>query len=496
MARPRTADSRFDWRGGVNTTFTEDVLDPTELRRAKNGRLSTYGGVTKRLGSKRIHTAVLGLPSLIQGLHGKYDSPTGRRIVAIANGDFYHKLASASDATDFTFLDWNQAVATRARMVSYRRGANIFLGIAVGSGNLFEFDGAALPVNIATAPAGCLDLIVYKGRIFVTNGTKTLAWAKRLTASGAGLDFSVGAGGGFADVETFDSEPLIGLAKSGGSMLLFKEDSTARYTGVNPDDIRIDTDTEGVSADKGAISRLSIIQLPEAVAFLSAEGPYMATESGVEELGLKIEKEIDQLDKSVWGDAAMAYHKGRRALWLTLPGAGAGQNDRLWEMPLRTRSWSGPWPIARSVLAPFERQDGTDTVISGGYDGRVRREDEGPDAKDDRLQDGTGGANVELEVDLPELFFNDPSRVTSLAGKKQSIQADLGAAGSLDILWSSELGSGQAAAIASLGAGVKSYPYLIDAKGKRLRVTARESTAEVVTLHGSLLEGTKGLSRQ
>lgn len=492
MARPRAGDARFDWRGGVNTTFTEDVLDPTELRRAKNGRLSLYGGITKRLGSKRIHTAALGAPSVILGLHGMFDSATGRRIVALANGHLFHKLASAGDAVDFTDLNAGLSAVIRARMVQYRRGAQMFLYIATGTGNLFEFDGAALPANIPTAPVGCLDVLVYKSRVFVTNGTKQLAWSKLLQ----GNDFSLASGGGTAEVETFDAEPLIGLGKVGGSILLFKEDTTARYTGVNPADVRIDTDTEGVSAHKGAISRMSICQLPEAVAFLSAEGPEIATVQGVESLGLKIEKEIDQLDKSVWGDAGMIYHKGRRALWLTIPGAAAGQNDRLWEMSERGgKSWSGPWPIARSVLARFERQDGTETVISGGYDGRVRREDEGPDAKDDRLQDGTGGANVQLEVDLPELLFGDPSREHSLAGKKQSLQADLGAAGSLDVLWSSERGSGTIT-IPTAGAGAKSYPYLIDARGKRIRLTYRESTAEVVTLQGGLLDASTGASRK
>lgn len=491
MARPRAADTRFDWRGGVNTTFTEDVLDPTELRRAKNGRLTVYGGITKRLGSTRMQTAALGLPSFIQGLHGKYDSATGRRIVAIANGFLYHKLASAGLAVNFTALAAGMGVATRARMVQYRRGAQMFLYIACGNLHLYEFDGAALPVDIPTAPVNCLDVCVYKSRVFVTNGTKVLAWSKRLQ----GNDFSLASGGGTAEVETFDAEPLIGLGKAGGSLLLFKEDSTARYTGVNPDDIRIDTDTEGVSADKGAISRMSIVQLPEAVAFLSAEGPYIATPSGVEELGLKIEKEIDELDKALWGNAGMAYHKGRRELWLSLPGAGAGQNDRLWVMNLRTKSWSGPWPMASSVLTPFERQDGTDTVIRGGYDGFVRLEDEGPDAKDDRLADGSGGSNVSLEVDLPELLFNDPSREKSLAGKKQSLQADLAAAGSLEVLWSSERGSGQTT-IDSAGAGVKSYPYLLDARGKRIRVTYREQTAEVVTLQGGLLDASVGASRR
>lgn len=489
MARPRGGDARYDFRGGLNTTFTEDVLDPTELRRIKNGRLATYGGITKRLGSTRAHATVIEAGAKIIGLHGAFDSIGGRKMVALSNAHIFWKLIASAD---YTKIVWNNGqVNTRARMVQYRRGAQMFMYIATGGANLYEWDGAAVPTNIASAPAGCLDVVVYKGRLFVTNGTKTLAWSQRL----AGNVFTVPSGG-IADVETFDAEPLIGLGKAGGSLLLFKEDSTARYTGASPDDIRIDTDTEGVSADKGAISRMSIVQLPEAVAFMSAEGPYIATASGVEELGLKLEKEIDGLDKALWDNILMAYHKGRHELWLDVPTIGGSGNNNRYVMNLRTKSWTGPWPVAACTTCRFERADGTDTILRGGFDGWVRREDEGPDAKDDRNSDGTGGSNVSLEVDLPELFFNDPSRVHSLAGKKQSVQADLGAAGSLDVLWSSEMGSGQAAAIVSAGAGMKSYPYLIDAKGKRIRVTFREQTAEVVTLAGSLLDVTQGRSRR
>lgn len=489
MARARGGDARYDFRGGLNTTFTEDVLDTTELRRIKNGRLASYGGITKRLGSKRAHATQLEAGAKIIGVHGAFDSAGGRKLVALSNAHIFWKLLGSAD---FTKIVWNNGVVnTRARMVQYRRGAQMFLYIATGGANLYEWDGAAVPVNIGSAPAGCLDVIVYKSRVFVTNGTKTLAWSRRLF----GNDFAV-PNGGIADVETYDAEPLIGLGKVGGAMLLFKENSVARYTGVNPDDIRIDTDTEGVSADKGAISRLSIVQLPEAVAFCSAEGPYIATNSGVEELGLKIEKEIDALDKALWVDIVMAYHKGRRELWLAVPTLGGSGNNNLYVLNLRTKSWSGPWPIPACVMARFSRLDGTDTIVRGGFDGWVRIEDEGPDAKDDRNSDGTGGANVSLEVDLPELFFGDPSRVHSLAGKKQSVQADLGAAGSLDILWSSEMGAGVAPAIASAGAGMKSYPYLLDARGKRIRVTLREQTSEVVTLAGSLLDASSGRSRR
>ena len=69
-------DVRFDWRKGVSTSYSEDVLDRSELLTATNARLSTYGAIEKRAGSQRIHTDQIESGTKILGMI-QWDDPGG-----------------------------------------------------------------------------------------------------------------------------------------------------------------------------------------------------------------------------------------------------------------------------------------------------------------------------------------------------------------------------------------------------------------------------------
>lgn len=492
--RRRVQNARFDWRGGVNVTFSPDALDASEVQRAQNVRLGVYGALTKRGGSRRRHTTALHGGAPVAGLYGAYDSPVGRQIVCTTGqggaGRLYHKAVAAAAVDDFTEVATLALPDARARFQPFRVGADIHLFFA--QAGLYEWDGAVLAA-VATAPAGVVDCAAYKSRLYVCAG-KRLYWSERVVPN----NFTVSeTEGGFADVETYDTEDLVALAQCGGSLLLFKEDSIARYRGVAIDEIRIDTETEGVSGDLGCIARGTCVQIPEAVFFLSAEGACIATEAGIQPVGLKIEREIDQLDKALWGLSWAQYDKARRELWLVTPAAGAGQNSRGWCWNLRTKSWSGPWPIAGSVLSRYEHTDGTEHVLRGGYDGWIREEDVSP-ALDDQLADGSAGTPVELDVELPPEFFGDPGAEKSLQ-QTLYLQADLGATydpglgtgGSLTVAWASERGAGNVV-VRSLGPGVRSYPIRLRARGRRITLTLTEATREVTSIHGLLMDAALG----
>jgi hypothetical protein len=472
--RQRQAEVRFDWRGGVQLTLGEDLLTRQEAIRLQNARTDT-GAVVKRLGSRRVHTAALAGP--VVGLHGGYDAPTGRQVVAIAGGTLYAKAITASS---FTAVASGFATETRARMVTYRRGGNLYLYIA--QNGFFEYNGTIV-VPVSSAPPGVLDCEVYRGRMFVTNGTKTLYWSTLLDAT----KFSPADGGGFEDIETFDAEPLIALATVGGSLLLFKEDSIARFTGVDPTDIRVEKQTEGVAPDTGCVARGTVVQLPGAVFFLANEGPYLATESSVQPIGRQIEAVIAETDRAALADAWAVYHKGRQEVWLALPHNSATLNE-IWVWSLRTQTWAGPWTLPATVLDRMERQNGEETVIRGGLDGWVREEDYAP-ALDDRALDGTGGQPVSIVVEVP-LLFGDPSHEHSLVGR-QSFQLDLGTAGVANVSWTSERGSG-GTSIASLGSGLRSYSARLGARGHRIRLSISESSAEVTQIAGVILRAAVG----
>ncbi|MGE0347330.1 MAG: hypothetical protein AB7N73_14530 [Gemmatimonadales bacterium] len=465
MARPMVRDIRFDFRGGLNTTFAEDLLDARELRRAENVRLTTYGALTTRPGSRRIHDTALEGGAPILGL-AQWDSPGGKQVVAVAGGKLHHKLEAA---TDFATVASPALSTTKPTIIlPYRSGASIVLYLA--SEGLFKWDGTTLAA-VADAPAGVEFIELYKQRGFVHAGTKTLYFSKVQN-----LDTWSIPDGGFEDVETFDTEPLEALAGIGSSLLLCKADTIARFTGVDKTLIRIDTQTEGVAPNLGVVGRRAVTRLDDLLLVITDRGPYLANEAAVQEIGQKVEATFDAIPGADRPNILAAFHRAAREAWIIGPGG-----PLVWAQ--RPQAWTGPWPLPFTVrsVAPYERPDGIDTLLAGGTDGFVRELDTG--TRDDRLRAGTGGVAIPTRITLPPLLFGVPDEVKTL--RQVDVQAEIPAGGTLTVGWSSELGSGEET-LAGKGPGVRSYRARFGARGRRLTLTLREENGVPITVTGIL----------
>ena len=55
----RARDAWFDWRGGVNASYSPDALDKSEVVSAQNARMTTFGALTKRAGTQRTYSVYL-----------------------------------------------------------------------------------------------------------------------------------------------------------------------------------------------------------------------------------------------------------------------------------------------------------------------------------------------------------------------------------------------------------------------------------------------------
>jgi hypothetical protein len=482
MARPVTVDNRFDLRGGVNTQMTDDLLDTTEIRRSLNARQYVLGGYQKRKGTKRLHTAAIGAGGLVTGV--SLWRPSARQLVALANGDLYYKTLAAANFTEVAGS--TLSAANFARFAPWRDGASIVLLFA--DGKLNAWTGSVLEEDIADAP-DAIDVAIYKGRVFAIDGTKRLfVSALRNYEGWAELD-----GGLFQDIETYDAEGLVAIAKAGSSLLMAKGNSIARYSGVSTDEIRIETETEGVSPIVGCVARRTFIEL-DGVNFTVADtGPYFVTEGGVEEIGLKVADQFDFANKELWANAVAVYHRGRKEVQLSLPAAGDTGNEETWYLNLRTMGWDGPqrylFPV--SSAARLERADGSESVVVGGDDGFVRDvDDTGAVHDDDMTSAGADGEPIEMALEYPPLIGGSPGQVKAMR-KRQVVRADLGASGVLQYEWASEMGSGEVT-MASKGAGVKAYPCKLEAKGTAIVRTLREATSnpcEIVGVQAALTYG-------
>jgi len=482
MARPRLVDSRYDFRDGVNSSYSEDLLSHSELRRGQNAR-SFLGDIEKRWGSQRIHVNTIGGGALVKGVF-QWESPAGQEIVAICNAKFYHKLLADADFTEVIPGAGTPLTTTDAATFAvYRTGATNKLLIA---DKMFRtWDGTTLVMSIAGAPDADRT-VIYKLRACGINGTKTLFLSK----IGNPLLWDVTSGGISVDIETYDSTQLLGIIVIGSSLLIFKANNIARFTGVDASNIRVDVETEGISPDTGLAAVNTLVSIEEAAFFVSDRGPQLANESGIKEIGLKVSKEFDFANNAWISGAFAVHHRGRREVWLSLPPTGQAQNTRTWIYNYRTEAWSGPFifPFNAAATARYERADGSESVFIGGYDGRIRDADvKTYGAKDDVLKDGTGGTSVTMDVELPALLGGAPDTIKSLRDKNK-IEADLGAAGSLVPYWTSELNpAGSSVAVPTKGAGVHNYAYkFANAKGARIVHGLRESTSEITRILGVL----------
>ena len=482
MARAREA--RFDWRGGVNSTYSPDVVDATEVVSAQNARLTTFGALSKRGGTQRVHDTVLNTSTKVLG-GCQWDNPSqSSELVAICNADLFYKTLAA---TDWTKVDGSLNTTNRVIFAPYRVGGTNRLYIADG-GLLNKWTATSLTENISGSPSAKF-IAVYKERMFASDGTHVIYWSKV-----ADPETWTSPDGGQANVDTYDAEPITGLAVVGSSLLIFKEDSIARFTGVANDEIEIDKDTEGVASGVGCIAPGTIVVVDDFAFFLSDRGPYIANESGVQPIGQKIEAEMAEWDKTNWTLAWAVHNKERREIWLMVPDGGV--NDIGWCYNLRTQTWTGPWDFGFNVVTawPFERTDGTEGVMLGGDDGWVRDGDNSDNgAKDDVLRDDTGGTAVSMVIEFPPCLFGDPSSVKIMQGT-QWVQADLGATGSLVAAGTGDErpSSTSSRTIASTGAGVKSYKFHLAWRGHRPALTFTEATSNAVTITGLTLEAEIG----
>ena len=466
--RKRTREARFDFRGGLNREFSKDVLSANELVQTQNVRLGTFGALTKRTGSQRLHANTLASGADVTAVH-LWDSPGGAQIVAVAGGKLHHRLVAGGP--EFTVINSpTLSNSNRIAFAEHREGAAILLYIADGI-TIHEFDGTNLAA-VSGAPAAT-DIAQYKLRMFAIDGSKTL-YASAVSDPD---EWNVGNGAIEADVETFDTEGLVRIIPAGSSLLLCKRNNIARFTGVDATDISIDTETEGVSPEVGVLDPGSCIAFENVVFFRSDRGCFIASEGGTQAIAEKVETLIDGL-----GTTKAVHHRGRREIWLA-------DDSEMYVYNYRVQSWTGPWDIPSTSLARLELASGAETVMRGGTDGFVRQEDTG--ALDDVLYAGTGGTAISMIVELPPIHFGVPHIRKSMYRLEQHAEAEVSLGGLLTWGWDSEMGSGDTFA-RSKGSGLRDYSFRPRARGKRITFTLTEESAETTSIAGLILAAALG----
>lgn len=399
MPRPVVQDVQGDFSAGLNVAADESQLKPNELRRTDNCVLTEFGGVTKRLGTQRLHVSRLASASVLGGFG--WTQPSGTTQLAVCNTDLFHGTYAIPMV--WTTVAGTLSPAAHPSFASFRDGSGLCVYIADG-GLLNKWDGTTLTENIASTPA-VAQLAVQNQRLFgITGDSETLYWSALNNGDSLGI---AGSSGGSAVVRTFGLSTLTGLLALGQSLLLFHRRGISRFTGWTQDDIDISTGTRGLSADVGTTAPRSIVAVENVGFFLSDRGFYAVTESEVRPISPQIEPVIQSLDQSAFARVVGAHHAATREVRWYLPDVG------IYSYNYRLNAWTGPltdiyvdqttpsmWSTVNATSQPI--------VLFGGQDGWVRKADVTAVFKDDVLSDSTGGTAFTMSARCRRMFCRTP----------------------------------------------------------------------------------------
>lgn len=433
MSRRVLRDVQADFRGGLNLAADPFQLAPNEVRRAAETVLNEFGGITKRLGSRRLNDSPVHASALKSGF--AWLKGDGTQEVLLATNSLLYTTTYAFPATyvaEVGALDTTNPVWMKA----FRNGSGECVFLADG-GALNSWDGTTLTTNIAGS-ASTRVLETYNQRLYgITGNDQTIYWSAINNGDSLG---NAGAGGGSAVVRTFGDQNLTGLAAFRSSLLLFHVSGISRFTGLTQDDIAIAAGAQGVTTEVGTIFPRSIVVTPDAVLFLTDRGFYAATEGGIQPVSTKLDPLIRTIDFSVDKYRIIGAHQRstEEALWY-IPGFG------VMRLNLRVGGWTGP--CAGGLTDPettlmFDALDNDKKpiVLAGDDDGYLKLLDAAGVYRDNAAAAGTGGTAYTMNVQIRRQFFGDPAAYKSF--KWVYLLAALRGSSNSGLSWLTEEGAG------------------------------------------------------
>lgn len=493
MPKQVLVEAYNDFRGGRNTSYSPDLLDDNELVDSTNARVTTFGAILKRTGSRRMHTTAIGSAAAVRGVT-QWDQAGTNQTVAIAGGKLYHKTTDFGEFTEVTPGVGDEFSTTLpAYFQPFRAsssGAPLHLYIASG-GKYYDWDGSTLTRidGVSSAPPAHL-LTAYHTRIFAvdrTNFPKHLYWS----VIGDPEDFTAGTitQGGSNIVDLLSGDEIEQLETVGSSLIIATADSIVRFTGYSSEDIQIAQDTEGVSADIGVVGGRALKRIETFAACLSDRGPYLVVEAGVQNIGAKVEFDFDNLSRANIGNAVVGHHRQRREIWFAVTGTGdSNLNKTVYVFNYRLQAWSGPFTYSFGIndLYRYEDSNGDEWLMAGCSDGFVRHMDIG--ALDDVLADGSGGSTYTMTVELKPIFFDTGPGIRKIL-RRANVQADLTSSTALVLKFAWDAGGLSSYNVTWASNNVQNHRIdASDEQGERLRVQFVDASSDIPIINGLVLE--------
>ena len=430
------AQQRMD--GGINTVSDDLSMGQSQVRRAENCRLTTYGALTLRPGSLLLTTFA---NSVTNGFTWYRDAGG----IAVLLADSAGALQTA-DGTDLPagFTTITGALATIVPPVFEKfvhDGSTEAVYIA---------DGAAVKrtdnATITSTGSIALSFVkVHNQRLWGVGNTtyrQSLFYSALNDGSTIG---DTGNGGGQIIIRTFGDEAVVALASVGSSLLIFHRRGLSRLTGFGQDDISVEP--EGLSAEISLLSPYSLVELDGACYFLTNRGLYVVTERGVRQVATPEQPDPvaaalqspASVGSNIGNQCRMVHNPATQELLCFVPGVGC------YVYHLVLNAWVGPWtgewsrittmvPVSAANISS-QAGAGLTRVVLAGSDLRVSLA-ETPVAKRDQmtdLADPLSGSAIEAIVRFRRMFFGDDALAKTF--RWAYLTATLPGSASMDVSW-------------------------------------------------------------
>lgn len=414
MTRPVLEDQQPLFDGGLNTVSDDASLLPNQMRRCINARLTDYGAVTKRGGTRRTTATAIDAGESVQaGFNWQKDTGTSE-ILAVIDGTLY--------TTTYGAFPWTWAAEVGAlsdtvvpSFAKFRdSGGNDVVYIGDG-GLLNKWNGTSLTVDIA-GTIGVKQLTVHNERLWSCGcGSNPQSIFYSALNNGDTLANS-GAGGGEIIVRTFGDQTVVGLASVNTSLLIFHRRGISRLTGFGQDDITVAP--AGVTADVGTIAANSIVEVDNVAYFVSERGLYRCNEAEVAAIGTPEKPDpllpiIRQMSAAQLANIRTVLNRATKELWVYLPGYGVYAYHTV------LNAWSGEWDtgfLDPETTALFEVLDtnGLPVILKGDAGGWISLCDAPSVFTDNAGSDSANGTRYAMTVQMHRLYGGDDATAKAL----------------------------------------------------------------------------------
>jgi hypothetical protein len=393
----------FGCGGGLVLNKDSFSYQPGESKVLTNFEPDVNGGYKKVLGTTKWNSNIV--PQVSSSGERVVMSAIFGSVVLAARGGSIHRAATGSGSWTSTIT----GLGTPTRNYEFRKfnfdGTDrIIICTGTSSPQLLTSAFSASVVN-ATGTANFKHVEIFKNHIFFA-GKPTAEQELSFMGPFQTNDFTTGNGGGTIKVDT----DIVGLKVFRDALFIFGEDKIFKLTGTSSSDFAISPVTRKI----GCIDGGSIQELGGDIIYLAPDG--LRTVAGTERIGdvelgtisKQIQQRIDDITTDNISSVVIRKKSQYRLFYPTTSGGEDSAKAIIAVIKVNTNTGQLGYEYADMIGLKVSSTDseftgGSETVVSGGYDGYVYIQESG-----NNFARAATTTNIKGRYRSPDLTMGDP----------------------------------------------------------------------------------------